>query len=305
MSNYQTELKSQIDDVIARGIKEDGLVSTHGDVTTNGTVGHSVQATGRFLAKANGVLSGLQVAERVFAMVDPELRVQWTMNNGDYVSKGTYFGTVTGKAHSLIRAERLSLNLMQRMSGVASLTRKMVDAVKGTHTKILDTRKTVPGLRFLDKLAVSHGGGTNHRIGLHDMVMIKDNHVTASGGVVNAIRAVKKHLAAHPERANIPIEVETRTLEEVKLVLQEGGVERIMLDNMVVRRADGSIDTSMLQQALSMIDGQVDTEASGNVTMDTVAEIARCGVTHISSGALTHSVPALDISLKIKLQSAL
>jgi nicotinate-nucleotide pyrophosphorylase (carboxylating) len=222
------------------------------------------------------------------------------------VTKGTYFGTVTGSAHSLLRAERLALNLMQRMSGIATLTHAMVRECKGTSCKVLDTRKTVPGLRDLDKLAVRSGGGTNHRFGLHDMVMIKDNHITAAGGVVPAIEAAKAYLAASPARTHIAIEVEARTLEEVKLVVAEGGIQRILLDNMVkvTRGSDGAvrhIDTSMLSQALGIVNGAFDTEASGNVMLDTVGAIARTGVTHVSCGALTHSVMALDISLKIKL----
>jgi nicotinate-nucleotide pyrophosphorylase (carboxylating) len=182
----------------------------------------------------------------------------------------------------------------------------MVNECRGTTCKVLDTRKTVPGLRDIDKLAVRCGGGTNHRYGLHDMVMIKDNHITACGGVVAAIQAIKQYLAASPERAAIKIEVEARTLDEVKDVVREGGIERILLDNMVkvTRGADGSlisIDTSMLEQAAQIVNGAFDTEASGNVVLDTVGAIARTGVTHVSCGALTHSVTALDISLKIKL----
>lgn len=322
------KVMQRIYDLILRAYEED---VGPGDVTTNATVNRGVQAVGSFLAKADGCLSGLHIVRLVFEVIDPTLQVSFTVDgktyqDGSSVTKGTIFGVVTGSAHALIQAERLALNIAQRMSGIATATHHMVTAVSDTECKILDTRKTVPGLRDLDKLAVRHGGGTNHRYGLHDMVMIKDNHVTACGGVIDAVRAAKAYLSAEPSRSHIQIEVETRTLEEVQQVVSEGGVLRIMLDNMVnvTRAPDGTIaaiDTTMLDAAMAIVrtanaahradpdntpggtapDGDYETEASGNVLLDTVGVIARSGVTHISSGALTHSVVALDISLKIKL----
>lgn len=285
-----------IDELILLALRED---VGSGDVSTNATIAPETQAEGRFLAKADGVLAGKFVAERVFALVDEALQVEWTANDGDFLTKGTYFGTVKGKARSLLVAERLALNLMQRMSGIATATQLMVEAVKPHHAQILDTRKTVPGLRFLDKWAVKIGGGTNHRIGLFDMVMIKDNHITASGSITNAIQAARAYLFAN--QIEVPIEVETRTLAEVDEVLSVGGIDRIMLDNMTKVLSDGSFDVSMLQEAVAKIDKRFPTEASGNVTLERVNQIAATGVDYISSGALTHSVIALDISLKIKL----
>lgn len=274
------------------------------DVTTNATIPVASRVTARFLAKASGTLSGIRVADLVFVMVDPAIKTKWTKKDGDTVTQGEYFGDVEGPARSLLVGERIALNLMQRMSGIATATAAMVVKCKGTKTRILDTRKTAPGLRALDKLAVLQGGGTNHRFGLHDMAMIKDNHVTAAGGIVEAVTQVKQYLQAKGVYGKVKIELETRTLEEVELACTLDGVDRIMLDNMV-KVQDGKVDTSMLQKALKIINGRVQTEASGNVTMQTVAEIAKTNVDFISSGALTHSVIALDISMKIQSHSKL
>jgi nicotinate-nucleotide pyrophosphorylase (carboxylating) len=274
------------------------------DVTTNSTVAPDTISTARFLAKATGVLAGLKVADMVFYTVDPSITVKWSKKDGDAVTKGTYFGDVTGPARSLLVAERIALNLMQRMSGIATATNRMVQQCHGCPAKILDTRKTVPGLRVLDKMAHVLGGGTAHRSGLHDMVMIKDNHITASGGITKAVSQTVKYLKQQ-NKEHIKIEVETRTFDEVKeAVALAGQIDRIMLDNMVKGETGGRVDTSMLEQALKIIGGRVDTEASGNVTLDTVGAIAKTGVTYISTGAITHSVIALDISLKISMPAA-
>lgn len=285
-----------IDTIIHQSLAEDVGA---GDVSTLATIAPETEAEARFLAKADGVLAGCVVAERVFAIVDPEVRLAWTAQDGDFLTKGTYFGTVQGKARSLLVGERLALNLMQRMSGIATATHLMVEAVKPYHAQILDTRKTVPCLRLLDKWGVKIGGGTNHRIGLFDMVMIKDNHITAAGSITKAVEAAQHYLAAN--NIHVPIEVETRTLAEVEEALAIGGVDRIMLDNMTKILPDGMFDVSMLQQAVARINGRFATEASGNVTLERVNQIASTGVDYISSGALTHSVIALDISLKIRL----
>lgn len=278
-----------------------------GDVTTLSTVPEDLQGKATFLAKADGVLAGLAVADLVFSAVDPCLSVQWTGKDGDHVKSGTKFGTVKGSARSILVAERIALNFMQRMSGIATATAAMTDRMQGTSARILETRKTAPGLRLPDKWAVLIGGGKNHRIGLFDMVMIKDNHVTSAGGVVPAIQHAQEFVRR--KHKNIPIEVETRTLDEVQEVLQfletdkHSLVKRLMLDNMTKLdpSAPGGVDVSMLQEAVKLVNSRLDTEASGNVTIDTVKAIAESGVTYISCGALTHSFQALDISLKIAL----
>jgi len=299
---------TQLRDVITRALAED---VGSGDVTTESTVPADSVSTATFLAKDDGVLSGLAAADEIFARVDDKLKVNWTARDGDAVTKGTRFGTVVGSTRSLLVAERLVLNLMQRMSGIATASALYVRTMNAPHTRLLDTRKTVPGLRLLDKLAVRHGGGVNHRVGLYDMVLIKDNHIEAAGGILNAVKAARAYLAQRPSAANIQVEVEARTLDEVRDVLTCGAqVQRILLDNMVRMREDGQTDTSVLEQALQIIRDHASassdvprllTEASGNVNLRTIAAIGRTGVDFVSVGALTHSVTALDISMKIKL----
>lgn len=281
---------------IERGLAED--LST-GDITTEATLDPHVKATAVFLAKADGVLAGLEVAQEVFRHLDSNLEIDWSASDGDAIASGTRFGTVRGLAHPILAGERLALNLMQRMSGIATATNRMVK--KADQSTILDTRKTVPGLRLLDKWAVVLGGGSNHRIGLYDMILIKDNHIAAAGGVGEAISAANAYRTS--KALDVQIEIEARTLEEVAEVVRLGGVERVLLDNMVVRQESG-VDVSMLKRAVAAIDGKFLTEASGNVNLDTVAAIATTGVDFISSGALTHSVTALDISLKVTLGDA-
>ena len=284
-----------IDALIARALAED--VGT-GDVTTLATVPADRQAEAYFLAKEDGVLAGLAVAERVFSALDGRVGLSWDAEDGDAVAAGTRFGTAEGPARAILTGERLALNLMQRMSGIATATRRYVDAAAGA--TILDTRKTAPGLRAFDKWAVRLGGGRNHRAGLYDMILVKDNHIAAAGGLRAAVEAARAFRAAHDER--LLIEVETRTLEEVDALLAAGGVDRVLLDNMVRLHDDGFVDTSLLEEAVRRVGGRVETEASGNVTLATVPAIAATGVDFISSGALTHSVRALDISLKIALR---
>jgi len=279
-----------------------------GDVTSLSTIDDEWQAVAEFKIKQNGVLSGTHVLDLLFPMVHPNLTVVWKKKDGDTVKKGDIAGVLSGPARALLQGERLALNVFQRMSGIATATRAMVDAAKAggalpgavNRARILDTRKTAPGLRILDKLAVVSGGGVNHRIGLYDMILVKDNHIDACDGVEEALRKVKefnkKYESKHKKR--LEVEMEARTLEEVKTILKIGGVDRILLDNMVKVSRD-EIDTSLLERALALIKGAIETEASGNVTLATVGAIARTGVDYISSGALTHSVEALDISLKV------
>ncbi len=274
-----------------------------GDVTTEATIPAGTRATARFLLKEDGVVAGLAVAERVFERVDPDLEVTWTAADGDRLAAGTVFGTVVGRARSILVAERLALNLMQRMGGIATAAARMAEAA--APAAVLDTRKTAPGLRALDKWAVALGGARNHRVGLFDMVLVKDNHIAAAGGIRQAIEAVGRH--AEAAGLDVPVEVEARTLDEVDAVLAavaDGArVDRVLLDNMA-RQTDRGLDVSVLEEAVRRVGGRVQTEASGNVTLDTVGRIGATGVDFISSGALTHSVTALDVSLKIGLDDS-
>lgn len=293
-----------------------------GDVSTLSCIPSSSQSVARFLAKDCGVLSGLLIVELVFFQYDQSIKVEWSKKDGDFVDVGTYFGTVTGSSQSLLTAERLALNFMQRMSGIASMVAELMSAIQQgnpqSKTRLLDTRKTAPGLRLLDKMAVRHGGGTNHRIGLFDMVMIKDNHITAAGSITQAIKQVRDYMKQHPNLA-VPIEVETRTVDEVREVINvinqstesDARIQRVMLDNMVrvVRDRPNApvknVDVSLLEQAVDLLQSdqvkqRVESEASGNVTRETIGAIGRTGVDFISVGAITHSVKALDISLKIQ-----
>ncbi len=285
-----------LDDLIARALAED---VGPGDVTTRATIPPETRAEGRFLAKESGVAAGLYVANRVFAAVDDGVQVEWQKEDGAPVEAGEVFGQVHGRARSILTGERLALNLMQRMSGIATATRRLVEAAGPHRARILDTRKTVPGLRALDKWAVRLGGGENHRIGLYDLILIKDNHIAAAGGVRQAIEAAQRYRDA--EAPGLEIEVETRTLAEIHEALAVGGIGYLLLDNMAHLRDDGTVDTELLAQAVRLVAGRAATEASGNVTLATVPAIAETGVDYISSGALTHSVQALDISLKIEL----
>jgi nicotinate-nucleotide pyrophosphorylase (carboxylating) len=253
-------------------------------VTTLCTIPEDATLTGRFIAKADGIVAGLEVARLTFALVDERVRVDFSIHDGDRVTKGQAFGTVNGPTRALLIGERTAFNLMQRMSGIATMTHQFVEAVKPHKSVILDTRKTAPGLRVLDKWAVKLGGGQNHRIGLFDMVLIKNNHITAVGSITAAINRVRECDDRHR-----PIEVEVRTLDELHEALALKP-DRILLDNM-------SLDQMLA--AVQIAAGRVPLEASGNVTLETVNAIAATGVDFISSGALTHSVKALDISLTL------
>jgi nicotinate-nucleotide pyrophosphorylase (carboxylating) len=279
--------------VIRAALDED--VGDVGDVSSLSTIPATTRSTATLLAKASGILAGEHLSNAVLAEVDPELRVEWMKRDGDAIERGEVFMRVEGSARSILRAERVVLNFMQRMSGIATMTRAYAE--KAAPATMLETRKTVPGLRVIDKWAVLIGGGKNHRIGLFDMVMIKDNHIAAAGGIAAAVSACEAYLAENG-LDNVKIEVEARTMDEVKTVIAllddpavvTKSVTRLMLDNMSV--AD-------MKTAVGLIAGRLDTEASGNVTLDTVGDIGQTGVTFISSGALTHSVTALDISLNI------
>jgi nicotinate-nucleotide pyrophosphorylase (carboxylating) len=272
---------AQLTPIIQRALDED---LGDGDVTTVCTIPADATLTGRFIAKADGVIAGLEVARLTFDLIDERVQVALSTDDGDLVTKGQVFGTVNGPTRALLSGERTALNFMQRMSGIATMTHQFVEAAKPHKAVILDTRKTAPGLRQLDKWAVKLGGGENHRIGLFDMVLIKNNHITAVGSITVAINRVRECDDRHR-----PIEVEVRTLDELReaLALQP---DRILLDNM---------NLDQMRQAVEIAAGRVPLEASGNVTLETVNAIAATGVDFISSGALTHSVKALDVSLTL------
>ncbi len=259
-----------------------------GDHSTLGAVPANQVRTANLLVKDNGILAGVEMAELIFHEVDPQLAITRFKNEGGSIEKGEIAFTVTGNSQSILMAERLVLNCMQRMSGIATYTHKLRQLIVGTKAQLMDTRKTTPNFRLMEKWAVAIGGGTNHRYALYDMVMLKDNHVDLAGGIRPAIEQAKKYL--QQKGKNLKIEIETRTLKEVEEVLAVGGVDVIMLDNM-------SLDN--LKKAVALINGKYKTEASGGITEATLRAVAECGVDYISVGALTHSVKSLDLSLKV------
>jgi nicotinate-nucleotide pyrophosphorylase (carboxylating) len=258
-----------------------------GDHSTLAAIPADAQRRARLLVKDEGILAGVEVAEEIFKAFDPSLKVTRHKHDGDEIKHGDVAFTVEGLARSILTTERLVLNCMQRMSGIATRTHKLVRLVEGTGAKLLDTRKTTPNFRLLEKWAVVIGGGHNHRIGLYDMIMLKDNHIDMAGGIGQAINRTKEYLRAGNRQ--LRVEVETRNLDEVRQVLEAGGVDVIMLDNMA---------PAMMREAVKLIQGKCQTEASGGITDATIREVAECGVDFISVGALTHSIRSLDLSLK-------
>ncbi len=274
-------LPPEIIDRIRLALAED--IGT-GDVTTDSIVARDAVLEGRIIAKESGVIAGLDVAAAVFELLSPDVHFETQIGEGDEVTEGTFIASISGNARAILTGERTALNFLGRMSGIATLTRSFVNAVRGTRAAILDTRKTAPGLRLLDKLAVKRGGGANHRVGLFDMVLIKDNHIDHAGSLSEAVRRARQ------SGINLEIEVEARNLDDVQQAL-ELGVQRILLDNM---------SPQTMRRAVELSAGRAKLEASGNVTLDTVAEIARTGVDFISIGALTHSPKVLDVSLDVR-----
>jgi len=258
-----------------------------GDHTSLSSIPENAQNKARLLVKDEGILAGVDLAKHIFDVVDPTLEVNYHMKDGQKMNHGDIVLHVNGSVHSILKAERLVLNCMQRMSGIATYTQKLNALIEGTGARLLDTRKTTPNFRLPEKWAVKIGGGCNHRYGLFDMILLKDNHVDYAGGVKNAVRSAKDYLKK--TGLDLDIELETRTLKEVEEALLEGGIKRIMLDNMPL---------DMLKSAVQLINKKTETEASGGITEVTIRNIALCGVDYISVGALTHSVKSLDLSLK-------
>jgi nicotinate-nucleotide pyrophosphorylase (carboxylating) len=260
-----------------------------GDHTTLATIPKTQKGMAKLIIKEEGILAGVVTSLSIFNTIDPELEVDYYLKDGDRVQVGDIAFEVKGKLHSILSAERLVLNVMQRMSGIATMTRKVVDAISTTKAKVLDTRKTTPGLRYLEKQAIRIGKGVNHRMGLFDMILIKDNHVDYAGGIENALNKAFKYRKDHG--LDIDIEIEVRNLEELRDVLASDKVDRVLLDN---------FDYKTLKEAVQLVDGKIITEASGGITLENAFDFASCGVDYISMGALTHSVKSLDMSLKAK-----
>ncbi len=258
-----------------------------GDHTTLCCIPEDAMGKSKLLIKEDGILAGVEVAKEVFARFDPSMQVEVLIGDGAHVKVGDVAMVVTGKVRSLLQTERLMLNIMQRMSGIATMTNRYVERLAGTKTRVLDTRKTTPGMRMLEKQAVKIGGGCNHRIGLFDMILLKDNHVAFAGGITNAISRCHEYLKE--KGMDLKIEIEVRNFDELQQVLDFGGVDRIMLDN---------FSTADTKKAVELVGGRYEVESSGGITFDTIRDYAECGVDFISVGALTHSVKGLDMSFK-------
>jgi nicotinate-nucleotide pyrophosphorylase (carboxylating) len=274
----------RIEDIIRRALEED---IADGDHTSLSCIPADACGKAVLLVKEQGVLAGIEVARQVFAIVDPQMVFIEMLKDGQRVNPGDIAFEIQGKVHSILKSERLALNILQRMSGIATRTALYVSLVQGTKTRILDTRKTTPNLRILEKMAVRAGGGYNHRMGLYDMIMIKDNHVDFAGGISQAIQRTHQYLLAND--LNLPVEIEVRNITELREALHHGKVNRIMLDNFSI---------SDLREAVELIDGRYETEASGGITEESISQIAATGVDYISVGALTHHIKSLDFSLK-------
>lgn len=273
-------LNSFIDNAIKEDIGD-------GDHSSLSCIPASAQGKVQLLVKEEGIIAGIELAHLIFKKLDAEIIFEQFIQDGTLVKQGDIAFTVEGKVHTLLQAERIALNVMQRMSGIATTTNKYVKRLDGLKTKILDTRKTTPGLRLMEKAAVKLGGGVNHRIGLFDMVMLKDNHIDFAGGIEKAIGSVHNYLKEKGK--SLKIEVEVRNFDELNEVLRVGGIHRIMLDNFT---------PAQTVEAVKLIDGQFETESSGGITFETIRDYAECGVDYISVGALTHQIQSLDMSLK-------
>ena len=273
-----------IDELIDLAFAED---IGDGDHTTLCCIPDTAMGKSRLLIKEPGILAGVEIARKIFHRFDPDLKMTVYIEDGTAVKPGDVAIVVEGRGQSLLQTDRLMLNVMQRMSGIATMTRKYAKKLEGTHTRVLDTRKTTPGMRILEKMAVKIGGGVNHRIGLFDMILLKDNHVDFAGGIDKAINRAKEYCKGKGK--DLKIEIEVRNFDELQQVLDLGGVDRIMFDNFT---------PAMTKKAVEMVGGRYETESSGGITFDTLRDYAECGVDFISVGALTHSVKGLDMSFK-------
>ena len=274
----------ELDQFITQALYEDVRA---GDYSSLASIDKDTKGKAKLLVKDNGILCGLEVAKAIFAKVDNSLEMEIHLQEGSAIKYGDIAFHVHGNAISILTAERLVLNCMQRMSGIATKTNEYVNAIEGTKAKVIDTRKTTPNIRFLEKYAVTVGGGFNHRFGLYDMIMLKDNHIDFCGGITKAVHKVQQYLKDN--QLSLAIEVETRNIEDVKEALTCGGINRIMLDNFTPEK---------VREAVQLINGQYETEASGGINLETIRSYAETGVDFISVGALTHSVRSLDLSLK-------
>ncbi|MCL2073791.1 MAG: carboxylating nicotinate-nucleotide diphosphorylase [Marinilabiliaceae bacterium] len=259
-----------------------------GDHSSLSSISCETKGKMKLLVKSAGILAGVEIARQIYKQVEPDLKFQKILSDGDKISNGDVAFTAEGTIHTLLKTERLILNIMQRMSGIASHTRQYTEKLQGLKTKILDTRKTTPCFRMFEKEAVRIGGGENHRMGLYDMIMLKDNHIDFAGGIENAIKSAQNYLKKTGK--NLKIEIEVRNLSELKQVMQVGGIDRIMFDN---------FDILTTQEAVKIVDRRFETESSGNITLETVRGYAETGVDFISVGALTHHIKSLDMSLKV------
>ena len=273
-----------LEDFIRRALEED---IGDGDHSSLACIPEGSEGRARLIIKEKGILSGCRVAGEVFRIIDDKIVFSQFINDGTEISPGDIAFHIEGKKQSILKSERLVLNIMQRMSGIATSTRQYADRIKGFRTKVLDTRKTTPGMRFLEKEAVRQGGGMNHRMGLYDMIMLKDNHIDYAGGIENAIVKTREYLKRTGR--NLRVEIEARNIDDVRRIIAAGNVDRIMLDNF-------SIDDT--REAVNLIDGRFETESSGKITLENIREYAECGVDYISCGALTHQSKSLDMSLK-------
>lgn len=280
----KAEYKPYVDALIELAINED---LGDGDHTSLCCIPATERGRMKLLCKQEGIIAGIEIAQLILARLDPEVKVELLLKDGDRVKVGDIAFYVEGRLQSLLQAERILLNIMQRMSGVATQTAVYAKVLEGTKCKVLDTRKTTPGMRVLDKMAVKIGGGENHRIGLFDMVLLKDNHIDFAGGIVPAIKAVRKYLVENGK--NIPVECEVRSLSDIDLVFEAGGVDRIMFDNFTPEQT---------KLAVEKVAGRCSTESSGGITLETMRAYAEAGVDYISVGALTHQIKSLDMSLK-------
>lgn len=258
-----------------------------GDHSSLACIAGDAAGKAKLIIKQSGIVAGIRVAREVFNTADPHLSVNTFINDGTAVKHGDIAFHVSGNVQSILKSERLVLNIMQRMSGIATVTHEYADKLKGLKTQILDTRKTSPGLRILEKEAVRIGGGMNHRMGLYDMIMLKDNHIDYAGGITNAINNTRNYLKSR--NLNLKIEIEARSLEDIEIIMSAGGIDRIMLDNFTVENT---------KAAVKLINGRYETESSGGITLETIRSYAECGVDFISVGALTHQIKSLDMSLK-------